>query len=95
MKDDINENLKLYSEIEKYEIINVNDGEKYAALSNNDIVIDEEGNMKFLILNENRSGLGFFNKSEFSEVPWDYVKKIGTRTIIIDIDDSDLKKSQQ
>lgn len=95
MKDEINENLKLYSEIEKYEIINVNDGEKYAALSNNDIVIDEGGNMKFLILNQNRSGLGFFNKSDFSEVSWNYVKKIGTRTIIIDIEDSDLKKSQQ
>ncbi|MDF2502534.1 MULTISPECIES: YlmC/YmxH family sporulation protein [Clostridium] len=94
MNDNLNDNdnFKLYSEIEKYEIINVNDGEKYAALSNNDVVIDDMGNMKFLILNENKSGLSFFNKSEFSEVPWQYVKKIGTRTIIVDFDDNDLKK---
>ncbi|AJA48100.1 PRC-barrel domain-containing protein [Clostridium pasteurianum DSM 525 = ATCC 6013] len=93
MKDAL-ENIKLYSEIEKYEIINVNDGEKYSVLANNDIVIDENGNMKLLILNENKSGLSFFNKSEFFEVPWEYVKKIGTRTIIIDAEYNDLKKSQ-
>ncbi|MFT8314706.1 MAG: YlmC/YmxH family sporulation protein [Clostridium sp.] len=93
MNNDLN-NIKLYSEIEKYEIINVNDGEKYAALSNNDIIIDDDGNMKLLILNENRSGLSFFNKSDFLEVSWQYVKKIGTRTIIIDVEDNDLKKSQ-
>lgn len=96
MKDDLNNinNIKLYSEIERYEIINVNDGEKYSALSNNDVVIDEYGNMKLLILNENKSGIGFFAKSEFLEVPWEYVKKIGTRTIIIDAEYSELKKSQ-
>ena len=62
MNNDLN-NIKLYSEIEKYEIINVNDGEKYAALSNNDIIIDDDGNMKLLILNENRSCLLYTSPS--------------------------------
>ncbi|WP_026882284.1 YlmC/YmxH family sporulation protein [Clostridium akagii] len=86
-------NMKLYSEIEKYEIININDGEKYSMVSNNDIIIDDAGTMKILILNNNSSGISFFNKNEFSEVPWEYIKKIGTKTIIIDVDESLLKKS--
>ncbi len=90
---DLNDNFKLYSEIEKYEIININDGEKYSIVSNNDIIIDDDGRMKVLILNNNSSGISFFNKNEFSEVPWEYIKKIGTKTIIIDVDDEILKKS--
>jgi YlmC/YmxH family sporulation protein len=89
----MDDNIKLYSEIEKYEIININDGEKYSIVSNNDIIVDENGNMKLLILNENSSGISFFNKNNFSEVPWEYVKKIGTRTVIVDIDESDMKKN--
>ena len=46
------ENYKYYSEMERYEIININDGEKYNYLSNNDIVIDEDGYLKLLIINE-------------------------------------------
>jgi YlmC/YmxH family sporulation protein len=89
----MDDNIKLYSDIEKYEIININDGEKYSIVSNNDIIVDENGNMKLLILNENSSGISFFNKNNFSEVPWEYVKKIGTRTVIVDIDESDMKKN--
>jgi YlmC/YmxH family sporulation protein len=89
----MDDNIKFYSEIEKYEIININDGEKYSIVSNNDIIVDENGNMKLLILNENSSGISFFNKNNFSEVPWEYVKKIGTRTVIVDIDESDMKKN--
>lgn len=89
----VEDNIKLYSEIEKYEIININDGEKYSIVSNNDIIIDENGNMKLLVLNENYSGVSFFKKSNFSEVPWEYVKKIGTKTVIIDIDESEIKKN--
>lgn len=89
----MNENLKLYSDIEKYEIININDGEKYSIVSNNDIIIDENGNMKLLILSGASQGLNLFSKREFSEVPWEYVKKIGTRTIIIDIDEDSVKKN--
>ncbi len=85
---------KLYSELEKYEIINVNDGEKYNYLSNNDIIIDEDGNFKFLIITQNNSKFNFFGNNEFMEIPWEYVKKVGTRTIIIDIDDSMIKKGR-
>ncbi len=88
------ENIKLYSDMEKYEIININDGDKYNYLSNNDIIIDEEGNFKLLILNDPKTKFTIFGKSEFIEVPWEFVKKIGSRTIIIDVDEKSLKKTR-
>ncbi len=90
----MSDSIKYYSEMERYEIININDGEKYNYLSNNDIVIDEQGNLKFLILNDTRSKFSFFGGNEFIEVPWEYVKKIGSRTIIIDVEESILKKTR-
>lgn len=88
----MSDKIKFYSEIERYEIVNFNDGEKYDNLLNNDMIIDEAGNMKALVLNQGRARFSFFSKNDFLEVPWEYVKKIGTRTIIIDIDESSMKK---
>jgi YlmC/YmxH family sporulation protein len=90
----MSDNIKLFSEMERYEIINVNDGEKYNYLSNNDVIIDEDGNLKLLILNTNHNRFSFFGSSEYIEVPWEYVKKIGLRTIIIDADEQMLKKTR-
>lgn len=78
----------LYSSLEKYEIININDGEKYNLLKDNDIIIDEEGNFKLLVLAVNNSSSSFFShKDEYIEIPWEKIKKIGTRAIIMDSDD--------
>ncbi|WP_040211751.1 YlmC/YmxH family sporulation protein [Clostridium polynesiense] len=90
----MNDNSKLYSEIEKFEIININDGEKYNYLSNNDIVIDEDGYFRLLIVNINNSKISFFNNNEYIEIPWDYVKKIGAKTIILDAEEENIKKSK-
>ncbi|MGH4052782.1 MAG: YlmC/YmxH family sporulation protein [Clostridium sp.] len=87
------DNIKLYSEMERYEIININDGDKYSNLGSNDVVIDENGLLKFLIINGGSSKFSFFRNNDVIEVPWDYVKKIGSRTIIIDVDNEFLKKS--
>jgi YlmC/YmxH family sporulation protein len=92
--NNMGDSTKYYSEMERYEIININDGEKYNYLSNNDIVIDEQGNLKFLILNDTKSRFSLFGGSEFIEVPWDYIKKIGSRTIIIDAEENILKKTR-
>lgn len=90
----MSENIKLYSEIERFEIININDGEKYNYLSNNDIVIDEEGAFKLLIIGINNNKFSLFNNNEFIEIPWDYVKKIGAKTIILDAEEENIKKSR-
>ncbi|AND85026.1 YlmC/YmxH family sporulation protein [Clostridium tyrobutyricum] len=89
----MSDNIKFYGDIERYEIINVNDGDRFNSLGNNDIIIDENGNLKILLLNENKSKFGLFGKNEFVEVPWDCVQKIGAKTIIIDADEKKLKKT--
>ncbi|WP_207652198.1 YlmC/YmxH family sporulation protein [Clostridium oryzae] len=87
-------NVKFYSEIERYEIININDGEKYNYVGNNDLIIDEDGNLKYIILNKNYNKFKIFNNNEFIEVPWDCVRKIGSKTIIIDADEQLMKKTK-
>lgn len=87
----MDENTKLYSDMEKFEIININDGDKYDFLGNNDVVIDEDGNLKAIIINCNKSRFSLFAKDEFKELEWDCVKKIGYRTIIIDAESEELK----
>ncbi len=87
----IENNEVLYSSLEKYEIININDGEKYNLLKDNDIIVDEEGKFKLMILAVNNSTISFFsNKEQYIEIPWENIKKIGTRTIIIDSDNFNL-----
>lgn len=95
IREDYNmsDNFKFYSEMEKYEIININDGDKYGYLANNDVVIDETGKLKLLIINDNKSKFSILSKSEFIEIPWECVKKIGSRTIIIDVDENSMKNS--
>ncbi|MDD6794167.1 MAG: YlmC/YmxH family sporulation protein [Clostridiaceae bacterium] len=87
-------NVKLLSELGKFELININDGEKYDCLQNNDLVIDDKGEIKFLIISLGSSKFGFLGGShEFLEIPWQCVKKIGARTIILDAEESDIKKA--
>lgn len=82
------EKNKFYSDIQKYEIININDGEKYGCLFNHDLVIDEYGNFKYLIINDRKNnGIFFRNTRNSFKVAWNFIRKIGTKTIIIDIDD--------
>ena len=87
------EKYRYLSEMERYEIININDGDKYSVLGNNDIVINEDGELKLLLIGDGKSGKMFFRNNEMLEVSWDYVKKIGSKTIIIDVDGETLRKS--
>lgn len=89
-----NENLKLLSEIEKFELININDGEKYDYLQNSDLVIDNKGNIRFLVINLGGKISLFGGAKEFLEIPWECVKKIGLRTIILDADEGDIKRTK-
>lgn len=89
----MDEKYRYLSEMEKYEIININDGDKYSVLGNNDIVIDENGKLKLLLLNDSRSNKLFFKGNDMVEVSWEYVKKIGSKTIIIDVDGDTLRKT--
>ena len=89
------ENVKLLSEISNYEIINISDGEKYNYLQNNDLVVDDEGNIKFIVINFSKNKFGIFKSTnEFLEKPWSCVKKIGVRTIILDASEEEISKSK-
>lgn len=90
----MSDNIKLYSEIEHYDIINVNDGEKYNCLYDNDLVVDEEGNLKIILLSTSKNRFSFFGSNDIIEIPWECVKKIGARTIIIDADERHLTKNK-
>ena len=72
----MSESYKYFSEMEKYEIINICDGEKYNYLSNNDIIIDESGYLKVLVLNKSKSKFLSWSNNEFIEIPWQYVKRL-------------------
>ncbi|KEH97901.1 YlmC/YmxH family sporulation protein [Clostridium massiliodielmoense] len=88
----MNENIKLYSDVENCEIININNGEKYNYVYNNDVIIDKEGNFKFLIINDTKPGFRIFKSESFLEVPWEHINKIGAKTIIMDVEENELKK---
>lgn len=91
----MSENIKYLSELDKYELININDGERYDYLQNNDVVVDSQGNLKFLIVNVSGSKISFFgNNREFLEIPWECVRKIGVRTIILDAEEDQIKRAK-
>ena len=92
---ELNGNCRLLSDLERCEVFNINDGEKYNSLGSNDILIDEEGNLQYLIINLSQSRFNLFSSNnEFLEIPWDNVKKIGTKAIVLDIDDTQVKRTK-
>ncbi|MPQ43671.1 YlmC/YmxH family sporulation protein [Clostridium tarantellae] len=86
--------IKYLSDIEKYEIININDGEKYSSLSNNDIIVDENGVLKYLIVNLGSSKFSLFSSDEYLEIEWENVKRIGAKTIILDVEEQNIRKTK-
>ena len=88
-------NIKYLSDIEKYELININDGEKYDYLQNNDLVIDDEGNIKYLLIDASSSKFSIFGGSrEILEIDWSSVQKVGAKTIILDADENSIKRAK-
>ncbi|MCR6515255.1 MAG: YlmC/YmxH family sporulation protein [Clostridium sp.] len=88
-------NIKYLSELERYELININDGEKYDYLQNNDLVIDDKGNIKYLLIDASASKMSFFgNSREILEIDWECVKKVGAKTIILDADERNIRRAK-
>ena len=88
-------NIKYLSELEKYELININDGEKYDYLQNNDLVIDDEGNIKYLLIDTASSKFNLFGGSrEILEIDWSSVQKVGAKTIILDADERSIRRAK-
>ncbi|MGL5150144.1 MAG: YlmC/YmxH family sporulation protein [Clostridium sp.] len=89
-----NGNIKYLSEIERFEIINVSDGERYDQLQDNDLVVDEKGNLVALMVSVGGKMGIFGGQREYFEIPWESVKKVGVKAIIVDADENEIRKSR-
>lgn len=84
---------RLLSELERYEIFNTEEAEKYDTQQDLDFIIDEEGNIQFIVaaVYGNR---GLFGGKEYVEIPWEYVTKVGTNVIVVSADKDKLKRTR-
>lgn len=71
------------SELQSKDIINTNDGKRIGSII--DVNIDEDGNMKSLVVEKGKFFSKFSSKSEI-EIKWQQVKKIGEDVILVSVD---------
>ncbi|MDD3453785.1 MAG: YlmC/YmxH family sporulation protein [Bacilli bacterium] len=71
------------SELQNKDIISVNNGKKIGNII--DVIIDEKGNLKTLIVQKTKFFWNFFNNSEF-EINWQQIDKIGEDVILINLE---------
>lgn len=70
------------SEFQTKEVINVSTGRRMGIII--DVVIDKEGNIKELILEEKRGSKRFMVSKEESVIKWNQIIKIGDDIILVD-----------
>ena len=79
---------KLISDLEKFEIFNLECAEKYDSSQNIDFIIDEEGCLKFLVVGVSSNKLSFFGGSR------ECVTKIGANVIVISAEEGKIKRAK-
>ena len=57
-------------------------------------VIDEEGNIKFLVVGISTGKFSFFGSKEYVEIPWECVTKVGTNVIVISAEEGKIKRAR-
>ena len=94
--EEFNEENKyiLLSELETYEIFNTEEAEKYDTQHDLDFIIDEKGNLRYIVAAVYGSKFGFFGSKEYVEIPWDFVTKIGANVIVVSADRSKIKRTR-
>ena len=85
---------RLLSELEKYEIFNTEEAEKYDTQQALDFIIDEDGNLEFIVAAVAGGKMGFFSSREYVEIPWSYISKIGTDVIVVSADKDKIKRAK-
>lgn len=86
--------IRNLSELEGYEIFNLESAEKYDTASNIDFVIDEDGYLKFLVVGISAGKFSFFGSKEYVEIPWECVTKVGTNVIVISAEEGKIKRAR-
>ncbi|MCR4430568.1 MAG: YlmC/YmxH family sporulation protein [Tepidanaerobacteraceae bacterium] len=81
------------SELSGKEIVNLYDGARMGIIGNSDLVIDEnDGKIIYLLIPNKRMQFFLLNEKNFTEVPWDSIKKVGPDIVILEIDNQNSKK---
>lgn len=70
------------SEFQTKEIININTGRRFGFII--DVIIDKEGKIKQLILEEKRRNKRFMASHEEQSIEWNQIVKIGDDIILVD-----------
>lgn len=82
-------NLRLLSDLERYEIFNLDAVEKYDSNQNLDFIVDDDGNLVYLVAGASGGRFSLFGGSrEVLEIPWDCVDRIGANIILVYADNS-------
>jgi len=77
-----------FSKLSGKEIVSLPDCERLGYIGDCDLILDSDtGNIKSLIVPENKGTLSFFIDRRYVEIPWERVKKVGSDIIIIDFAD--------
>ena len=85
---------RLLSDLEKYEIFNTEEAEKYDTQQALDFIIDENGNLQFIVAAVAGGKIGFFSSREYVEIPWSYISKIGANVIVVSADKDKIKRAK-
>ncbi|TGY43990.1 YlmC/YmxH family sporulation protein [Clostridium sartagoforme] len=85
---------RLLSDLERYEIFNTEEAEKYDTQQALDFIIDENGNLQFIVAAVAGSKLGLFGGREYVEIPWNYITKVGTNVIVVSAEKDKIKRAR-
>ena len=70
------------SELQLKEVINISTGKRMGIII--DVIVDKEGRLKDLILEEKRANKRFMSPREESVIKWQQIVKIGDDIILVD-----------
>ncbi len=71
------------SELQNKDVVNVIDGKKIGNII--DITIENDGNMKSLIVEKSKFFVSMFTSSGEIEIKWEQIKKIGEDVILVSL----------
>ena len=71
------------SDLQKKDVVNVNDGKRIGSII--DIHINEEGSMDEIIIEKSAFLVSIFSSKNEISIKWEQIKKIGEDVILVDI----------
>lgn len=83
---------RLLSDLERYEIFNTEEAEKYDTTQLLDFEIDEEGNIITISTAVAGGKSSLFGAREYVIIPWEHVTKVGANVIVVSADREKIKR---